>query len=235
MVAIKDKLTRILEEEPYIHLQIELAEELGVSREYVRQVVNELHLRHLLGVKIRKQLALCPECGESLSRHTPNREGQVCIKCYLKKMEKRKRTLTCDTCGKEFKRTSSEVNASINRKYKHSFCSRRCFGKWAGDTHGFGVHRENIGGKRMVKKIEIEEIKRAEVPPKTARKDYAMLLDKCTHLEDGQALKIKCESHGHAVSMRVSLKGHFARLGISCEISSRVIGEDSYIFIWKRD
>lgn len=234
MVTVKNRLVEILEEEPYIHLQTELAEQLGISRERVRQLVNELHLRHLLGVRMRKGPALCTECGESLGRHTPIKEGQLCQKCYYKELEKRKRTLVCDTCGKEFKRKLSEVNANIKNKYKHTFCSRRCFGKWVGNTYGFGVHKKTRRSGK-VKKIEIEEIKRTQIPPKIKGKDYATLLDRCTHLEGNQALKVKCESPNHVTSMRASLKLHFARLGINCETSSRTIGEDSYIFIWKKD
>lgn len=232
MVTVKDRLARILKEEPYIHLQIELAEEFGVSREYIRQAVGNLHLRHLLGVRVRKILVLCPKCGK-VPRYK-RKPGQICRKCRLKELEKRKYTLICDWCGKEFKRKLSKVNASIKNKYKHTFCSRHCLGKWVGNTHGFAVHKK-FGRLGIMKKMEIEEIKRGEVPPKTGRKDYAALLDRCAHLESDQALKIKCKSPGHVISMRTSLKRHFARLGINCDVTSRTIGEDNYVFIWKKD
>lgn len=235
MVTVKDRLAEILEEEPYIHLQIELAEQLGISREYVRQLVGELHLRHLLGVRIRKQLAVCSECGKTLDRHTPIKEGQVCRKCYYKRLEERKRTLICDWCGKDFKRGLSEVNASIKNKYKRSFCSQRCLGKWVGITYGFGVHKKTRR-LEVKRKIEIEEVKRTEVPPRTVGKTaYSELLDRCIHLEGDQAFRIKCESCNHAGSVRGSLRRHFARLGINCVATSRTIGGNFYVFVWKKD
>lgn len=48
-------------------------------------------------------------------------------------------TLTCSECDKEYSlRTSDAHDRAETNTSGVMFCSKRCFGKWAGKTHGFG-------------------------------------------------------------------------------------------------
>ncbi len=53
--------------------------------------------------------------------------------------------LICHDCGIRFYRARRTHLRSIKLGQKHPFCGRICFGRWAGNNHGFGAHPENAG------------------------------------------------------------------------------------------
>lgn len=69
--------------------------------------------------------------------------------------------VVCDWCGKNFKRRSRQVVHELGEKgYQHTFCSRECFGHYAGTYYGFAVHPENCGHERKWDWAKVWELKR---------------------------------------------------------------------------
>jgi len=75
----------------------------------------------------------CEVCGQAfLARRGTTR----CSECRQVK-------LICDTCGTEFSVSRTVYNARLRKGYKHSFCTRRCFGRYVGREFGFAKHPYN--------------------------------------------------------------------------------------------
>jgi len=85
----------------------------------------------------------------SLVKELSKRTCEICGRVFLARWgtircdECRRVTLVCDSCGKEFPLSRTVYNVRLRRGYKHSFCSRRCVGRYTGKEFGFAKHPYN--------------------------------------------------------------------------------------------
>ena len=102
---------------------IRIAEALNISRERVRQLLNEADLP----TYFRKQYGLCELCGSEMP---PNRKFYCSAPCRTKA---KRITFQCDYCGRDKVLILAVYNAQKRRGYKHMYCSIQCrnLGKWA--------------------------------------------------------------------------------------------------------
>ena len=102
---------------------IRIAEALNISRERVRQLLNEAGLPTCF----RKQYGLCELCGGEMP---PNRKFYCSTPCRTKA---KRVTFQCDYCGRDKVLIRAAYNAQKRRGYKHMYCSVQCrnWGKWA--------------------------------------------------------------------------------------------------------
>jgi len=111
----------------------------------------------IFGIDLKESFAivgleLCPFCGEA------SRKSEFFPYCnkshYIKHNNLRggkeagiKVSLVCDMCGVSFKRKISEILSSKKwHDQQRYYCSRQCFGRYAGKNYGFGIHPENTRG-----------------------------------------------------------------------------------------
>ena len=102
---------------------IRIAEALNISRERVRQLLNEAGLP----TYFRKQYGLCELCGGAMP---PTRKFYCSTPCRTKA---KRVTFQCDYCGRDKVLILAAYNAQKRRGYKHMYCSVQCrnWGKWA--------------------------------------------------------------------------------------------------------
>ena len=119
-MTTKERIIKYRVENPCIDMQ-SIGHKLGVSREYVRQVLSSEGLPTL---KFRQRY-ICLNCGQQIK----NRYNKMFCnnRCQY---EYSSITIACDNCGILFKRRCSDIidyparsNGIIR---KHSFCSRQC-------------------------------------------------------------------------------------------------------------
>ena len=109
---------------------IDIAFDLGISRERVRQLLKELGLP--TNLQNPKQIYLCRKCG-----HTIRASQYKSMLCFICKTKTLYQELTCEVCGKRFPRRNSVVTAAKKRGYEHIFCSSECNGSYNGSHYGF--------------------------------------------------------------------------------------------------
>jgi len=102
---------------------IRIAEILNISRERVRQLLNEAGLP----TSFPKQYGWCALCGGAMPA---NRKAYCSKECSTKG---KRVTFQCDYCGQDRVLIQSAYNAQKRRGYKHMYCSIKCrnWGKWA--------------------------------------------------------------------------------------------------------
>ena len=106
---------------------VEIAHELGISRQRVSQILLKCGYprpRH------RKPVKYCARCGKEIV----NAKGYFCLACYNNDLHRRSTiSLRCAYCGKEFTRTRGYINAAFKKDQKHFFCGYSCWAKkiWA--------------------------------------------------------------------------------------------------------
>jgi len=132
----RDKLAKMRWMNPCATLQ-EISEHFGVSRERIRQVLNELELptRHYTETK----MVSCLQCGSPIKE---GKEfcGRNCQNAYNTIL------ITCSQCGQLMERKACQTlltESKIKNGYKGNFfCSKRCRGFWLAEKHGYGVSGE---------------------------------------------------------------------------------------------
>jgi hypothetical protein len=114
----------------------QIAKQIGVSRQRVYQILKEDGLP-TAGIFTSK-FPPCPGCGKPRPwRH----RHELCNNCRTKRASVQ---FSCDTCLVIFSRQSYRSPFNPNRvTQNHTFCSKRCQGKYLAAHHGFGVHPEN--------------------------------------------------------------------------------------------
>jgi hypothetical protein len=115
------KVLQIREQSPELPA-VKIAEMLSLSRERVRQILNEFGLP----TKIPRDYGLCAYCNGQMS---PGQKRFCSAEC---RSESIKVTFICDYCQQPKKVIRSVYKASIKRGYKHMYCSKDCrnHGKW---------------------------------------------------------------------------------------------------------
>lgn len=104
-------------------LPTQIAKEIGISRERVRQLLVKA------GLPTSRE-EVCSICNR------PTLQGSLCHR--HKNPPRRKAatiTIICHTCKKERTMLASDVRRS--RKVPFFFCSKKCYGIWWGSTYGF--------------------------------------------------------------------------------------------------
>jgi len=108
--------------------QVTIAQQVGVSRQRVASILADVGMQ-----KRRIPKRICLNCGSVIENHNRRFCNRDCSKEYHTIM------LTCECCGEEFPRRSSEILSYDNHhRREHYFCSKKCFGKWCGTNYGFG-------------------------------------------------------------------------------------------------
>ncbi len=101
-------------------LDIEIARQLGISRERVRQLRNDLGLPR----QAFKVIYVCHVCGCHMSERR-----MYCEKCAFDLYHE---TKSCNSCGKPITRSKSLWRGNL------AFCDRQCQGRWLGLKYGRG-------------------------------------------------------------------------------------------------
>ena len=118
----------------------EIGEEVGVTREWVRQIANKYGFTgRIRAAELRAPKPACPKCGERPAR--PHVRGQLCSVCNWIEWP-------CANCGKPKKVRTQDIVSRFNRTddaVKHStriFCNRHCMGQWLAANHGWSRYWE---------------------------------------------------------------------------------------------
>lgn len=132
----RDKLAKMRWMNPCATLQ-DMSEHFGVTRERIRQVLNEMELptRHYS----EKKMVGCLKCG------SPIKEGKEFCNRRCQN-DYNTISISCSQCGKLMKRKACRTLLTESRMklgYKGNFfCSKRCQGYWLAEKHGYGVSGE---------------------------------------------------------------------------------------------
>jgi len=139
----------------------QIADSVGVTREWIRQILKNQHPEVKVGGHTEHEVARM--LGQSPKRLAywrgkgvlkPKRLGGRWVyddaevektKQILEELKKSTNpvTLTCRACGKEFQIKRWDYRSRLGRKNRPRrlpffFCSRQCFGKYSGVHYGFG-------------------------------------------------------------------------------------------------
>ena len=115
----------------------QLGKRYNISGERVRQILT----KHGITTQRKVIPRLCKHCGKEIFRE----KGTYSNTFYHPdcKLDKYHPLIPCFTCGKEFRRSATELRSrSPERGYKSSrnFCSNSCQGVHVGNTYGWGSH-----------------------------------------------------------------------------------------------
>lgn len=162
-----------------------VAKELGRTRERVRQVRKSLGL-----YRTRLPRYGCAECGRPFSGRVQRKArmglpiNPLCGSC------RRYIPVACDTCGKITMRDARHLIFTTNNIPRYTtgsqFCSRQCFGKWAGTHGGWGSPAHPIHHMQ----------KRAHVPRHGTHSEYSNYGCRCP--------ECKAAQHAHYLSNKRS-------------------------------
>lgn len=100
---------------------VEIARELGISRERVRQIMMKLGLTTR---QPRMPKKLCPTCSAPIYRQNKMHCSRQC------QVDSKYITLVCNECDSTFQRRKVVYARNITRGYRHTWCSKECQGKY---------------------------------------------------------------------------------------------------------
>ncbi len=104
--------------------QVDIARELGISRQRVHQVIKDLGYPPVMLLDIP---SYCTNCGKKLAKQT---KGNLCWNCHLVDLHTKSLVeLTCPQCGGVFARRRGYVNSQRKCGYRLFFCNGRCRSK----------------------------------------------------------------------------------------------------------
>ena len=109
----------------------DIGEVFGVTRERVRQIVNAAEVQRV--ARASQQPRKCWDCDRQPPKGKRYCEEHATV------------LLVCPICDGEFRLARNQIHQRLRQK-GHSrvapqfFCSRKCWGSWAGKRNGFGVH-----------------------------------------------------------------------------------------------
>lgn len=139
-----------------------IGDRVGVTRERIRQILEEHYgTTKISGFIFRDRLARLIGCSSSYlfslekrgvlnpihrgSYYLYDREESEKAALAVARQKEHWAILVCDECGGTFERERSQVTFKTKKGQKLWFCSRYCFGKYAGEHYGFAAHPENAG------------------------------------------------------------------------------------------
>ena len=129
VIGVEPKVLEILGENPTLPYSI-IADEVGVTRERVRQIAQRNGYPPRKGISKPKT---CPICG----REFYTTSNIYCSRgCYGKGGQKRI-LLNCHQCGKPMERTPG----SMRNKSGKYFCNRACFGRWVAKNNSIAPNK----------------------------------------------------------------------------------------------
>ncbi|MBI4288042.1 MAG: hypothetical protein HY671_06410 [Chloroflexi bacterium] len=109
----------------------EIARQLGISRERVRQILAKRRL------PTRVKWAPKNRCSRCNARLRDRTKTGLCLRCLKERRHMEGHTkLVCEVCGVSFERRASRVRAQAKRGYVHTFCGKVCQGRWLGAQRG---------------------------------------------------------------------------------------------------
>tara|TARA_Y100000593_G_scaffold40770_1_gene78400 strand:- start:3174 stop:4052 length:879 start_codon:yes stop_codon:yes gene_type:complete len=156
----KDKIIQLKHEDPTRTLQ-SIADEVGCTRERVRQVLNKHGLNTQYPVddmvaKRHQTFRNCIQCDKWLPASTTGRKDGICFECRTaRRLAKKYSKFICDYCKKPLILSVSEYSRRLRGKRKYAdkiqstapltgvTCSYSC----ATRQRGFGTHVRGIRGK----------------------------------------------------------------------------------------
>jgi len=156
--ALNEWIYAIVQEKPKATLQ-DIADEVGLTRERIRQIINislednDLKPIHRIkrrggmdGLKMDDCVGGCGKSMYKVFRRYAN-SPYMCHPCRKREWEELR--LTCTNCGRTFSLSDSYKyhRKSYKRRAKHpemNFCSKSCLGEYSGRNFGFGANRKNI-------------------------------------------------------------------------------------------
>lgn len=119
----QDQIAAIKKRYPHKQ-QVDIARELGISRQRVHQVIKDLGYPPVVILDIP---SYCANCGKKLAKQT---KGNLCWNCHLADLHTRSLVeLTCPQCGRIFFRRRGYVNSQRKCGYRQFFCNRSCRSK----------------------------------------------------------------------------------------------------------
>lgn len=107
---------------------IEIAEEMGVTRERVRQILAKAYTE-TGAFCYRPNLLICGICGHHIdSRYNSGRKykGKPLGVCLLCKRESAFVKCNCKHCDKDFLRRKSTIARNVKKGIVNTFCNRKC-------------------------------------------------------------------------------------------------------------
>ena len=127
-----------------------IAAEVGVSREYVRQIANREGWTGRLHAKDKVSRKVCASCGNVGVRG----RSIYCSPCTWVEVP-------CSYCDKPVRMRVAQLTNRMNQFHSSPngktvrytgrvFCDRYCFGKWAGRNYGTGSANNPIAIKRAM-------------------------------------------------------------------------------------
>jgi len=123
-IGVRPRVLEILGGNPSVPYSI-IADEVGVSRERVRQIARRNGYPPRSNTK-KIKTKLCPVCGRTYYTSKLH-----CSRACAGKTRWKRITLNCHQCGKPIERTPG----SMRNKSGKYFCNRKCFGRWVGKSH----------------------------------------------------------------------------------------------------
>ena len=141
-MTTRDRILAIRERNPTA-TGVEMAREIGLSRQRIQQVLVKLGLPTEF-----PKYNPCKMCDTQVPLY-PQGLRFCSQECKTRDFESRRTSFNCEQCGKEFKILTSAVKA--RRKlglYKPGrWCSHKCGGAWLGVNVGFPAHgKTSMGG-----------------------------------------------------------------------------------------
>jgi len=122
----RKKIVALRQSDPKMTLQaIGNDKEVGLSRERVRQILNDEGLPSS-GIDARRIIRYCIQCGKELKGKIKSFCNKDCISAY------HNNTFVCEACGKTFTRPKSYNIRKGVLQSPIRFCNRKCLGAWMG-------------------------------------------------------------------------------------------------------
>lgn len=146
-MSTADRVRAMVAADPSRTLQ-SMADELGLSRERVRQICTAHGIQR---EKPPDKSPTCALCGYPISYG-----ATYCRICWQTERHHAPRlTFACEQCGEKFLRREAEVRSNAKKGILTRWCSKLCMRRWASRKYGFGSPNETIAQQLRGRKKEV--------------------------------------------------------------------------------